>query len=191
MNAWHLTWCSWPILLVLLTIWLVIRIVYRTLQNANAACPHGDSELRPRSLIFNHFQHSDAASSAWGCRQIWHPLPPCCTTSCKNVTVFNTSAEQIKPQLVFLNLCGWTRVLLTDLSHFIMLQVAFFSERLEHNIGSWEATGLSQCSTQKSHMFLVLSPVIFPLKKSVSLVRSGGERTQRVIQVPLTMRKGT
>lgn len=72
-----------------------------------------------------------------------------------------------------------------------MLQVAFFSERLEHNIGSCEATGLSQCCTQKSHMFLVLSPVIFPLKKSVPLVHFRGERTQGVIQVLLTMRKGT
>lgn len=138
-----------------------------------------------------HSPDSDAASSAWGCRQIWHPLPPCYTTSWKNFTVFNTSVAQIKPQLVFLNLCGWTHVLLTDLSHFRMLQVAFFSKRLEHNIGFSEATGLSQCCTQKSHMFLVLSPIIFPLKKSVSLVHSRGERTQGVIQVPLTMRKGT
>lgn len=137
-----------------------------------------------------HFPDSDAASSAWGCRQIWHPLPPQYTTSWKNFSVFNTSAEQIKPQFVFLNLCGWTHVLLTDLSHFRTLQIAFFSEILEHNIGSREATGPSPYCTQKSHMFLVLSPIIFPLKKSASLVHSRGERTQGVIQVPLIWGRG-
>lgn len=93
---------------------------------------------------------SNEASSAPSCRQNLASAAATLYCLMTNMQFFNTSAEQIKPQFMFHNSCGWSHVLLTDLSHFRMLQIAFFSGISGHNNESCKTMSPSQWSPQKA-----------------------------------------